>query len=94
MTDEEKFYPISELKKYKNKCIKEIDIIYDNQDFNHFNSLFYDFVETDEKGNFYLSDYNFGLIIYDEKEKSYFHHYLGSATKINIIGYSNLVLAN
>ena len=90
--NKEKFYPISELKKYKNKYIKEITIKYKDGYCEHFVGDNYDILLVDEDGNFYLSDFSYGIIDYNEKEESYGLHYHYHYKKLNIIGYYNLVL--
>lgn len=94
MADKEKFYPISELKKYKEKYIKEITIQYKDGHCQHFDAYDFDILQIDENGNFFLSDFMFGIIDYNEKEETYGLHYHMSYKKLNIIGYYNLVLEN
>lgn len=94
MTDKENFYPISELKKYKEKYIKEITIQYKDGHCQHFDAYDFDILKIDENGNFFLSDFMFGIIEYNKKEETYGLHYYGSYKKLNIEGYYNLILEN
>ena len=94
MTAKENFYPISELKKYKEKYIKEITIQYKDGYCEYFDSYDFDILKIDENGNFFLSDFNYGIIDYNEKEETYGLHHHMSYKKLNIIGYYKLVLEN
>lgn len=92
MTDKEKFYPISELKKFKNSSIKKINIITEDSESVLYTSESCDVLEIDKDGNFYSIDCLGGKILFDKEELNYFIHFCRYKRKINIYAYTDLVL--
>lgn len=87
---ENKLYcPISDLNKYKNEDIAEINLVV-NDEIKYLS--FKEIMKVDENGNFYMSDYESGIIEFNKDRNIYELHCWGSKEDVNIQGFYNLNL--
>ena len=78
--ENEIYVPIEYLKKFKGKSLGYIVLV--NEEGKEFNYSSGEIMEVDEKGNFYFSDYEQGIIEYNEKDGCYHWHYHFSDTNL------------
>lgn len=83
--------PLDSLKKYKGQEVMSITLVGA-----HGRQYAYDdgeIMQIDEKGHFYYSDYDNGILEYDEKEKIYVRYHRFVTTSLNdIIGFKDLII--
>ena len=92
--EDELYLPEKELENYKGKEIEEISLIVE-QDGNRKVETFrdwYDFLEIDKNGKFYLSDYTSGIIEWNAKKNRYEMAYHYNNSDFNILGFFELKL--
>lgn len=82
---------ITDLSNFKDTFLKQITVIYDNGEEEIFSSKTKDYILVDENGYFKVTDDNFGIIEFNEKHNSYFHHRFQVKTKLNIVGFVNII---
>lgn len=83
-----KYCPLEKLKDFANKQVKHITFILADGNKEYFRGA--DFMNIDENGRFYLSDFNQGIIEYDVNKQGYYWQYRGIAKKFDIVGFYNL----
>ena len=86
------FCPMEDLSKYKGKEIVSVVLIDDKNDEYVFEGA--EIVEVDKNGYFYLSDFNDGIIEYDEEKKSYVRHFHFCTSTIKFVGFRDLILGS
>lgn len=79
-----------DLSMYAGKKISSIKVIMDNDKIETFCDDVLDFIKVTADGYLYISDYNWGLLNYDSKKKTYIYSYHYTETPWNIKGFFDI----
>lgn len=90
--ENKKYCPMDKLKEFKGEDIYEITLIFTDGDTKHFS--YGDIIKVDDNGRFYFSDYERGIIEFNEKKQKYSCSYHYTESEMDIIGFYNLTLGS
>lgn len=90
--ENKKYCPMDKLKEFKGEEIYEITLIFADGDTEYFS--YGDIIEVDDNGRFYFSDYEKGIIEFNERKQKYCSSYHYSESEMDIIGFYDLTLGS
>lgn len=88
--ENKKYCPMDKLKEFKGEDIYEITLIFSDGDTQCFS--YGDIIKIDDNGRFYFSDFERGIIEFNEQKQKYSYSYHYHDTEFDIIGFYNLTL--
>ena len=90
--ENKKYCSMDKLKEFKDEDIYEITLIFADGDTQCF--CYGDIIKVDDNGRFYFSDYERGIIEFDEQKQKYCQSYHYNEEEFDIIGFYDLTLGN
>lgn len=90
--ENKKYCPMDKLKEFKGEDIYEITLIFADGDTKYFS--YGDIIKIDDNGRFYFSDYENGIIEFNERKQKYCGSYLYTESEMDIIGFYDLTLGS
>lgn len=90
--ENKKYCSMDKLKEFKGKDIYKITLIFADGDIKCFS--YGDIIKVDDNGRFYFSDYENGIIAFNEQKQKYCGSYLYTESEMDIIGFYDLTLGS
>lgn len=90
---ENKIYcPMSKLQEFRGEDIKIYDITFINKNGEKDRFCYGEIMHVDDNGHFYFSDYQQGIVEFNESKGKYVHSYWGDTTELDFVGFYDLEL--